>query len=121
MPPAPTPPTPPTPPAPPSLQITSYTPTSAPKDAILTITGQGFSATPGEDGVTINNVPATVLTATATTLTVKVPLHAGSGSWSRLMNDLRLELLLVYLPILHRQEISMAETIQRKRLAVLLV
>lgn len=65
--------------APPGLKITSYAPTRAAKDSVITILGQGFGTTPNGNIVTINNVPATVLSAQIGRLTVKVPLHAGRG------------------------------------------
>ena len=67
------------PPSAPPLQITSFEPVSAAKDSIITIIGKSFSATPASNKVTINNVPATVLSATNDMLTVKVPVHAGTG------------------------------------------
>jgi len=66
----------------PPLLISSYTPTNAPKDSIITITGTGFSPTTTDNTVTINNIPATVLTATSTMLTIKVPLHAGTAEFN---------------------------------------
>src|ERR1700759_5007639 len=67
------------PPSEPPLQIVSFEPASAAKDSIITIKGKSFSTTPASNKVTINNVPATVLSATNDILTVKVPLHAGTG------------------------------------------
>ena len=66
------------PPAPP-LQITSFAPASAAKDSVITIIGKSFSTIPGSNTVTINGVPATVLSAKNDMLTVKVPVHAGTG------------------------------------------
>jgi len=62
-----------------TLQIISYSPTSAAKDSVITIIGTNFSATPSGNIVTINNLPATVLSARSNELTVKVPPHAGIG------------------------------------------
>ena len=61
------------------LEIISFTPSRAAKDSVITITGRNFSTDPNGNIVTINNVPATVLSATNDLLTVKVPLHAGTG------------------------------------------
>ncbi|HVU99654.1 MAG TPA: IPT/TIG domain-containing protein [Puia sp.] len=70
----------PQPDAPPgTLQIISYSPTSAAKDSVITIIGTNFSTAPGGNTVTINNLPATVLSAQSNELTVKVPPHAGIG------------------------------------------
>ena len=59
--------------------ISSFAPASAAKDATVIITGANFSASISANTVTINGVAATVLAATSTSLTVKVPLHAGNG------------------------------------------
>ncbi|HEY4111881.1 IPT/TIG domain-containing protein [Puia sp.] len=61
------------------LQVTSFAPVRAAKDSVITILGKNFSTTPAGNIVTINNVPATVLSAKGDILTVKVPLHAGIG------------------------------------------
>ncbi len=66
-----------TPPAP--LEVISFTPARAAKDSVLTITGKSFSTTASSNIVTINGVPATVISATKETLLVKVPIHAGTG------------------------------------------
>lgn len=57
--------------APPS--IASYSPTSGVKDDVITIIGTEFDPGPGNNTVTISGVTATVLTATTTQLTVRVP------------------------------------------------
>ena len=59
--------------------IQSFTPESAAKDSIVIIEGANFSTILTENVVTINGFDATVLTATDTRITVKVPLHAGNG------------------------------------------
>jgi streptogramin lyase len=59
--------------------IQSFTPESAAKDSIVTIEGTNFSANIAENTVTINGLAATVLAATPTSISVKVPLHAGNG------------------------------------------
>ncbi len=61
------------------LHIDSFTPAGAAKDSIVVITGTSFSTVSAENIVTINGAAATVISATATQLQVKVPLHAGSG------------------------------------------
>ncbi len=61
------------------LKINSFAPTKAAKDSIITITGKGFGKSPNQNIVTINDMPATVLSATSDALTVKVPIHAGTG------------------------------------------
>ncbi|HEY9855865.1 MAG TPA: IPT/TIG domain-containing protein [Stenomitos sp.] len=45
----------------------------------LTLTGSGFNPTPGNNVVKVNGVPMTVVSATATSLTVQVPSGATSG------------------------------------------
>jgi sugar lactone lactonase YvrE len=74
-----TPPVTPPPPATGPLQVTSFSPAGAAKDSIITISGQNFSTTATSNTVTINNIPATVISATTDKLTVKVPVHAGTG------------------------------------------
>jgi sugar lactone lactonase YvrE len=69
----------PPPPAPAQLSITSFSPTSAAKDSVITINGKGFSTTTTGNTVTINGMAATIVTATTDVLTVKVPVHAGTG------------------------------------------
>jgi sugar lactone lactonase YvrE len=46
----------------------------------VVITGTGFDTAPANDNVSFNGVAATVSAATATQLTVKVPLNAGTGN-----------------------------------------
>lgn len=60
-------------------RITSFAPTAAAKDSGITIMGENFSTTVGANIVTINNVPATVLSAAGNLLRIKVPAHAGTG------------------------------------------
>lgn len=52
--------------------ITSFPPSSAPGSTIV-ITGTGFQTNPGDNAVRINQSPAPVVSATATSLTVVVP------------------------------------------------
>jgi sugar lactone lactonase YvrE len=56
------------------LKIDSFNPKTGPKSTIVTIHGSGFSSKPAENLVTIGDIPATVLTADSSTLTVSVPL-----------------------------------------------
>ncbi len=66
----------------PGPQINLFDPASAAADSILVINGVNFSTTITENIVTINEVPATVVTATSTRLEVKVPSEAGNGKIS---------------------------------------
>lgn len=61
------------------LSIASFTPARDTLGATITINGTGFSTTASDQQVKFNNADATVLTATATTLTVKVPDAATTG------------------------------------------
>jgi len=71
------------PPAPvaqqPDPRIDAFAPVGAGKDSIVVITGVNFIPGPGGNLVTINRVNATVISATATRIEVKVPAGAGSG------------------------------------------
>ena len=58
--------------------ITNLAPAAAAVGATVVINGSGFSATTGRDAVTFGAVRATVVAATATQLTVQVPLGASS-------------------------------------------
>ena len=62
----------------PVLSITSFTPSSAPVGTPVVITGTAFSATPASNTVTFGGVPATVTGASTTSLTVVVPINAGT-------------------------------------------
>jgi hypothetical protein len=59
--------------------IQSFAPESAAKDSIVIIEGANFSSNGAGNTVTINGVAAIVLTASPTSISVKVPLHAGNG------------------------------------------
>lgn len=48
----------------------------------VTLTGTGFSTTPAQNGVTLGQAPATVVSATGTQLVVQVPEGARSGQWA---------------------------------------
>lgn len=61
------------------LKVISFSPARAAKDSVITITGENFSTNPNENFVTINDVRATVISATNDVLKVIVPLHAGTG------------------------------------------
>jgi sugar lactone lactonase YvrE len=61
------------------LRITSFNPTSGASGATIIITGTGFSTKNNDNVVTVNNKPALVLDATTTSLTVSIPIAAGSG------------------------------------------
>ena len=61
------------------LTIFNVTPLTVGTGATITIQGQGFSATPSLDTVTIGGVAATVISASITTLVVSVPTTAVSG------------------------------------------
>jgi len=63
----------------PAPVISSFSPASAAKDSLIVITGTGFSATPSENIVLFNELRADVRAASATSLTVKVPIGAGDG------------------------------------------
>src|SRR5690606_25616911 len=71
------------------VAIAGFTPRSGPAETVVTITGQGFSATTADNTVTIGNARAQVLSASETELRVRVPSTssgtiqvtvAGSGS-----------------------------------------
>lgn len=65
----------------PVLSITAVSPTSAPLNGTLTITGTEFGATPESNTVTFGgNAVATVLTASPTQLVVRVPATAQNGA-----------------------------------------
>jgi YD repeat-containing protein len=62
-----------------ALAVLDFTPQSGSVGTVVTIQGQNFSATPASNTVTFNGVAATVLSATATTLTASVPASATTG------------------------------------------
>lgn len=63
----------------PAPTVTSISPTSGPKNTVVTITGTNFGTNLATLKVYFNNVQATVQTATSTTITALVPNAAGSG------------------------------------------
>ncbi len=62
-----------------AVSIIQFSPTSGPVGTAVTISGTGFSATPGQNTVTFNGVTATVSAASATQLVVTVPSGASTG------------------------------------------
>ena len=62
----------------PVLTVTAISPTSAPVGSTVVITGTAFSATPASNSVAFGTAAATVSAATTTSLTVVVPVNAGS-------------------------------------------
>ncbi|BFU45529.1 IPT/TIG domain-containing protein [Krasilnikovia sp. MM14-A1004] len=66
-------------PAVPAPTITGFSPASGASGTTVTITGTGFSTTPGENNVAFGRTRARVGAATATSLTVTVPAAAVSG------------------------------------------
>ena len=60
--------------------VTNITPTTGGYNTQVTITGSNFFPTPEANVVTFNGVAGTVTAASATSLTVKVPARAGSGT-----------------------------------------
>jgi YD repeat-containing protein len=65
-----------------ALSIFSFTPSQGAPLTMVTIRGQGFSATSSANSVLFNGVPATVLSANGTTLVVTVPAGATTGAIS---------------------------------------
>ncbi|MFN8290864.1 MAG: IPT/TIG domain-containing protein [Chitinophagaceae bacterium] len=63
----------------PAPVITGISPTSGPKNTVVTITGTDFGVNLSTLKVYFNGVQATVQTATATQITVLVPANAGTG------------------------------------------
>ena len=60
--------------------ITNITPATGGYNTQIIITGSNFLPTPQSNVVTFNGVAGTVTEATSTSLTVRVPLRAGSGA-----------------------------------------
>jgi len=58
-------------------------------DATVVIHGTNFSASATGNIVTINGIPATVISASSTSISVKVPAHAGSGKISVIVDGKR--------------------------------
>lgn len=66
----------------PGPSITTFSPESGVVGTTVTISGTNFSTTPSENVVQFNGASATVLTASATELTVTVPADATDGKIS---------------------------------------
>lgn len=64
----------------PAPTVTAISPASAPKNAVVTITGTNFGTNLATLKVYFNNVQATVQTATNTSITAVVPAGAGTGN-----------------------------------------
>lgn len=64
------------------ITLSGMNPISGSPGTSVTITGTNFSTTPASNMVEFNGVPATVVTASATTLTVTVPNGATNGTVS---------------------------------------
>ena len=62
-----------------TLAISSFTPTSGDAGTNVTVFGSGFSTTAASNTVTINNVAATVTSASASQLNLTVPASATTG------------------------------------------
>ncbi|SEO36814.1 NHL repeat-containing protein [Mucilaginibacter gossypiicola] len=71
----------------PKIAITSLSADSGVYNASVTITGTGFDKNVANDKVFFNGKAATITAATATQLTVLVPLAAGTGKVSVKVND----------------------------------
>lgn len=67
----------------PVLSITNVSPTSAPLNSTITITGTEFNTTPANNTVTFGgNATAEVLSASSTQLVVRIPANAQNGTIS---------------------------------------
>jgi hypothetical protein len=64
----------------PAATITAISPSTGPKNTVVTITGTDFGTNLATLKVYFNNVQATVQTATNTSITAVVPAGAGTGS-----------------------------------------
>lgn len=73
------------------LTISGISPTTGPKNTIVTITGTGFNTTAASNVVKINEKTCTVTNATATQLTVVIPAGAGSGVLKVTTGDVTVE------------------------------
>lgn len=63
----------------PAPAISGIAPVSGPAGVPITIKGTGFSTVPGENVVTFNGVPGTLVSASATQLVVNAPVGVTSG------------------------------------------
>src|SRR5215831_9343918 len=64
------------------LTILSFAPSSGPVGANVTIRGTGFNAVAAQNVVKFNGIPATVVSANASTIVATVPAGAGTGTIS---------------------------------------
>lgn len=71
----------------PSLAIYSFSPAAGPADSIVTIHGNLFSSVADQNSITFNDVSAPILSATETTLIVRVPQNATTGPVSVAVQD----------------------------------
>jgi YD repeat-containing protein len=62
-----------------TVSVIAFSPASAAVGATVTISGTGFSTTPGQNTVTFNGTAATVTSSTATELVTTVPSGATTG------------------------------------------
>jgi hypothetical protein len=67
-----------------SLKVTSVTPLSARTGEQVTIAGENFGVTPEENIVTFNDVEAEIVSASATSLVVKVPAGVLAPSYNEI-------------------------------------
>jgi sugar lactone lactonase YvrE len=68
------------------LAIAAIAPSTGGFNTYISITGKNFNTNPALDSVQINSKAANVISATATTLVVSVPLAAGTGAVSVTVN-----------------------------------
>jgi YD repeat-containing protein len=62
-----------------TVSVIAFTPASGVVGTTVTISGAGFRATASQNTVTFNGTAATVVSASATTLTATVPAGASTG------------------------------------------
>ena len=62
------------------VSIFSFSPANGPQGMGVTIYGDGFSSTPGQNSVAFNGASAVVSSSTLSTLTVSVPVGATTGT-----------------------------------------
>lgn len=75
----------------PQLSITAIAPDSGRSGTQVVINGTGFSSIPSENMVTINDKVCAVTNATATQLTIIIPVGAGSGLIKVIIGDATVE------------------------------
>jgi hypothetical protein len=69
------------------LTISAVNPTRGVANTIVTISGTGFNLDSSLDSVFFNGKPASIVSATATSITIKVPVGAGTGPVSVKVNN----------------------------------